>query len=150
MFYMVISALAGVSIVVARIINAALASRIGTLQSTFFNYITGLTFSFVFLLISREALNSPVTRLGAIPLWAYTGGLLGVMVIILSNFTTPRVPAFYLTLLIFIGQLFAGILIDYFISGDISAGKIIGGILVLAGLAYNLLLDRKRETEMVT
>lgn len=150
MFYMVISALAGVSIVVARIINAALASRIGTLQSTFFNYTTGLTFSFVFLLISREALNSPVTKLGAIPLWAYTGGLLGVMVIILSNFTTPRVPAFYLTLLIFIGQLFAGILIDYFISGDISAGKIIGGILVLAGLTYNLLLDRKRETEMVT
>lgn len=150
MFYMVISVLAGVSIVVARIINSLLASRIGTLQSTFFNYITGLSVSFVFLMISRELANLPAAKYGTIPLWAYTGGLLGVIVIILSNFTTPKVSAFYLTLLIFIGQLFAGILIDYLISGDISIGKITGGILVLTGLTYNLLLDKKRENQYVT
>ena len=150
MFYMVISVLAGVSIVVARIINSALASRIGTLQSTFFNYITGLSVSFVFLVISRELANLPAAKYGTIPLWAYAGGLLGVIVIILSNFTTPKVSAFYLTLLIFIGQLFAGILIDYLISGDISIGKITGGILVLAGLTYNLLLDKKRENQSAT
>ncbi len=45
--YFFISILAGVSIVVARIINSNLAEKIGIFQGTFFNYITGLLFSFI-------------------------------------------------------------------------------------------------------
>jgi transporter family-2 protein len=52
--------------------------------------------------------------------------------------------AFYLTLFIFIGQLFVGIIIDYFTLKELSLGKIAGGLLVLFGLSYNLLLDKKQ------
>ena len=44
MLYICIAILAGVSIVVARIINANLAKEIGNWEGTFFNYITGLFF----------------------------------------------------------------------------------------------------------
>lgn len=146
MVYILISILAGVSIVVARILNYNLAERIGIFQGTFFNYVTGLSFSLIILLISNETqilLNANIQR---IPLWAYTGGAVGVIVVAMSSYITPKMSAFYLTLFVFIGQLLAGVIIDYFSSGTLSFGKIAGGLLVLAGLTYNLILDRYRET----
>ncbi|EEM04957.1 hypothetical protein bmyco0002_26140 [Bacillus pseudomycoides] len=46
MLYICIAILAGISIVVARIINANLAAKIGIFQGTFVNYITGFVFFF--------------------------------------------------------------------------------------------------------
>ncbi|MDR4326973.1 hypothetical protein CN568_06110 [Bacillus pseudomycoides] len=145
MLYICIAILAGISIVVARIINANLAAKIGIFQGTFVNYITGLFFSFLFLLFSNESLHVSATTLHSIPFVVYLGGLVGVIVIVLSNYITPKISSFYLTLLIFVGQLFMGVIIDFFTSNDVSIGKIIGGFLVLLGLTYNLILDKTYE-----
>lgn len=142
MLYIFISILAGVSIVIARIINSNLAERIGIFQGTFFNYVVGLLFSVIFLFFSNEAMNISKLNLSSIPWWAYTGGLAGVAVVGLSSYITPKISAFYLTLLMFIGQLFVGVVIDYFTIGELSIGKLIGGLLVLAGFAYNLNVDK--------
>ncbi|QAT41235.1 DMT family transporter [Clostridium sp. JN-9] len=143
MLYIVISILAGVSVVVSRIINSNLAKEIGIFQSTFYNYIVGLFFSVIFFILSREKINLSDIKSGDVPFWAYLGGVAGVLLIVLSNYITPRISSFYLTLLIFVGQLFTGIIIDYFVKGNISSGKLIGGLLVLAGLIYNLVIDKK-------
>lgn len=145
MFYILISVLAGVSVVVSRIINSNLAKIIGIFQGTFLNYVIGLIFSLMFLFISKETIQISNLQSKSIPLWAYLGGLLGVLVIVLSSYVTPKIFAFYLTLLIFIGQLFFGVIIDFFTLEKLSLGKIIGGILVLCGLSYNLMLDKKRN-----
>ena len=145
MFYIFISILAGVCIVVSRIINSNLAKKIGIFQSTFFNYVVGLLFSSIFLVFSTEATSIFSISPKAVHLTAYLGGLLGVLVVVLSNYITPRISAFYLTLFIFIGQLFVGIAIDYFSLNILSIGKVVGGILVLAGLAYNLIIDKNKE-----
>ncbi len=143
--YIMISILGGVSIVVSRIINSNLAEKIGVFQGTFFNFITGLIFSYIFLFAGSQKLAVPISKMKTIPPWAFWGGLLGVIVIALSNYITPKISAFYLTLLVFIGQLFTGIFIDYLTIGELSPGKIIGGILVLAGLGYNLLVDKNSD-----
>lgn len=147
MLFVFISVLAGVSIVVARIINSNLAEKIGIFQGTLINYIVGLFFSFIFLLLSGELSNVSALRLQSIPLWAYLGGLTGVVVVVLSSYITPRMSAFYLTLLVFIGQLFVGIIVDYFTLNKLSIGKLIGGLLVLFGLSYNLLIDKSVGAE---
>ncbi|MEJ9112068.1 DMT family transporter [Bacillus paramobilis] len=146
MLYVTIAILAGVSIVVARIINANLAAKIGNWEGTFFNYITGLFFSTLFLIFSSDSLYIPMQTLQSIPIAVYLGGLVGVIVISLSNYITPKISAFYLTLLIFIGQLFAGTIIDFILSHELSMGKVVGGIFVLIGLTYNLLVDRPVKT----
>ncbi|WP_369900144.1 DMT family transporter [Bacillus manliponensis] len=142
MFSICIAILAGVSIVVSRIINANLAKKIGTFQGTFFNYVTGLLVSILFLFFSSESLSLSTTTLQSIPFAAYLGGLVGVIVIVASNYITPKISSFYLTLFIFVGQLFMGVVIDFFTLHDISIGKVVGGLLVLLGLTYNLMLDR--------
>ncbi|MEG2935010.1 MAG: DMT family transporter [Clostridium sp.] len=144
-----LSFIAGVSIVVARIINANLGDKIGVLSSTFFNYVTGLFFSFIILLFTSEMALIPGLSLSKVPLIGYLGGIVGVIVVSLSSYVAPRISAFYMTLFCFIGQLFVGIIIDYINFGTLSFGKILGGFLVLAGLIFNLNLDKKSSTEQI-
>ena len=135
---------AGIVVVFARSINANLARKIGLNSSTFFNFIVGLIVSFIVLILLGDGLGSySKVDIGVIPSWAYIGSVLGVGVVFLSNYTAMRISAFYLTLLIFIGQLFSGVLIDFVILDSLSIGKILGGLLVLIGLSYNLLLDKR-------
>lgn len=141
MIYILAAIASGVSIVIARIINSNLACEIGTFEGTFYNYIVGLLFSIIFLFISSESFNLSYKILGSIPYWTFLGGLIGVIVVAASNIVTPKISSFYLTLITFIGQLFTGMIIDYYNLNLISKGKIIGGLLVVAGLTYNLFID---------
>lgn len=138
-----LSFLAGVTIVVSRILNAQLGDKIGILSSTFFNYIVGLSLSLILLLCSNEATLITSMPYKTVPLWGYLGGLLGVIVVSLSSFTTPKTSILYFSLFCFIGQLFIGIIIDFVTLGVMSPGKLLGGLLVLAGLSFNLIIDSK-------
>ena len=149
LIYLVISTIAGVTVVIGRIINSNLATKIGTFQGTFINYIVGLSVSFLFLFLSNEKTTISFTNMKGIPLWAYLGGLAGVIIIVLSNYLTPKISSFYFTLLVFIGQLFIGIIIDYFTFHDLSIGKLIGGLFVLIGLTYNLWIDKKQGPKLL-
>lgn len=142
--YMLLSILGGASVVLGRMINAKLSKKIGTLQSTLINYIVGLSFTIIIFFVTQDKFKMGLSSFETIPLWAYLGGLMGVIIIMTSNYVTPRISAFYITLLVFIGQLFLGTLIDFFIFKELSLTKAIGGILVLAGLTYNLWIDQKK------
>lgn len=148
-FSLILAFIAGVSIVVARIINANLGDKIGVFSSTFFNYVVGLVLSIIILLFTKEVTSLPHLSLSKVPFLGYWGGFLGVMVVSLSSFVAPRISTFYMTLFCFLGQLFVGIIIDYITFGTLSLGKIIGGILVLLGLIYNLFIDKKASTPYV-
>lgn len=134
--YILIGILAGVSIVISRITNAALSDRIGLYQSTCYNYITGLSLSLLVLLILNEPwpVSEGQAIFSGVNIFAYFGGLLGLATIVLSNITVPKLPAFTLSLLIFISQLFTGILLDYFLYDTMSIGKLVGGVFLAAGL----------------
>lgn len=144
-FYMFLSILGGASVVLGRMINAKLSVKIGTLQSTLINYIVGLSFTVIIFFITGDTFKIGLDGITTIPFWAYLGGLMGVIIIMTSNYITPRISAFYLTLLVFIGQLFLGTILDYFIFHELSYTKGVGGLLVLTGLSYNLWIDQKRQ-----
>lgn len=69
-----------------------------------------------------------------IPPWALTGGLLGIMVILLSNHALPRITAFEMTILVFIGQMLTGLGIDYLNGDALDPLQIVGYLIVLLGL----------------
>jgi transporter family-2 protein len=150
MFYIIISFLAGITTVVSRIINSNLAKKIGIFQGTFFNYVVGLFFASLFFLLSSESFSLSSLSLSSVPFWAYLGGITGVLVVVLSSYITPRISSFYLTLLIFVGQLFMGIIIDFVSINKLSPGKVIGGVFVLIGFAYNLLIDKRQKESDIT
>ena len=111
-------------------------------QSTFFNYIFGLVGSVLILLISGETFKLFSSSTYTAPWYIYAGGLLGVIVVTLLSFLSSKVSSFYLTLLLFIGQLFTGVIIDGLSTGQISIYQVVGGLLVVIGLSYNLYIDK--------
>lgn len=143
MLYAICAILMGVCIVLSRIYNFKLSTQIGIMGSTFFNYLVGLIFSTIFLLISHEKIITNVTLFKSIPWWAYLGGLVGIFVVAMQSYSSKKLSAFYLTIFIFIGQLSIGMLIDYITKHELSIGKIIGCILVIIGMIYNVYLDTK-------
>lgn len=148
MLYIIVALLGGSSIVISRIFSARLGAEIGLVESSFFNYFFGLTGSILLGLSTGEIFQiASGISTGSIPLWAYLGGLIGLCVVLLSNALTPKMSNLYMTLFVFLGQLGSGLVIDFMRLGQLPIGKIIGGLLVLSGLCYNLYLDQKTSVK---
>lgn len=153
MLFIILSILSGVTCVLSRVINFALSEKIGAYQSTFFNFLTGLLGSVVIFIVSNETFHFFDVTAYSGAWWIYTGGLVGVIGVTLQNVLSGKISSFYLTLFLFIGQLFAGMIIDYFAKNATSPFQFIGGVLVLIGLSYNLWIDKKdqeADTKTVT
>lgn len=137
-----VSLLSGVTIIVSRMVNARLGESAGVRVSTFYNYAVGLALSLVLLpLLGR---SEPMLG-GLLPpgsFYSCLGGAFGVTVVLLSNITVTKISSFYMTLLLFLGQVFSGTALDALLTGVFSPRIFQGGLLVAGGLALNLLFDR--------
>lgn len=68
---------------------------------------------------------------------------MGVLTTWIFNLIVPRVPAVYVVILRFVGQMLASAVIDYVYLDVFSKGKVIGGLLFLLGLLLNARADGK-------
>ena len=141
-----LSFVAGLLVLLARTLNANLSEVTSVRTSTFYNYVFGLIGAFIaLLLIGRGDVTSVSFDLfTSVNHWyLYLGGIVGVGFISIGNFLVKKLTAFYLTLLVFIGQIFAGIIIDVILTGEFAMLNLIGGTLVALGLCVDLILDYK-------
>lgn len=145
--YILLALLSGVSIVISRMLNAKLSAEQTLYQGTLWNYITGLLGSVILLLIVREPFQFSMDFPGIRPYIMFFGGALGVMTVTINSYITPRLSAFYLTIIIFISQLFSGLLLDYFLYQEFSFGKLAGGIFVMIGLIIYSMEPSGKEAE---
>ncbi|NLI53289.1 MAG: DMT family transporter [Clostridiales bacterium] len=138
----------GMSLVVSRSYNARLADNTSVYISTFFNYVFGLLTAIpVFLFFGvKEPILLGFTL--APHWWTYLGGAIGVITVWLSNVVVVKIPQLYVTLLMFVGQVFTGVLLDALLDGAFSMANIAGGALVALGLALNLLLERRSSRRL--
>jgi transporter family-2 protein len=138
---MVVAFISGVVPGVSFILNSELGRRKGLLRSTRVNYITGLATTLLLVAIVRPPVGEAARAvMAAGPVLALGGGLMGVAVVTSMNFVFPRMPAFSATLLLFSGQALAGVVIDAVAQGAFDVRKLVGTLVLLAGLAVNGLL----------
>ena len=71
------------------------------------------------------------------PFLAAGGASLGVMVVLSMNLVFARLSAFRATLLLFSGQALSGVVMDAVVSGAFDPRKLVGTIVVVAGLALD-------------
>lgn len=133
--------LSGGTIVLNRTLNAEAGTRLGVAQSTVFNYITGLCTSLLVLLAVREPLVWPMPGVW----FLYTGGLMGVCVVMLSNYAAPHMSVFLMTLLVFVSQFAAALAIDALAGLALSPLKALGGLFVLGGLVLYVVGERRDQ-----
>ena len=138
---------AGVTSVVARTLNGKLADLTSVGVSTFYNYFVGLGAAIIAFLVlgGGEAIyyGFVVSTNWSI----YLGGAVGVVFIAISNYIVTKISAFSLSLFLFVGQVFSGILIDGLVLGEFSVRVLIGGILVAVGMCVDLFSGKKARAE---
>lgn len=136
----ILSLATGVSIVLSRFVNAMLAERTNVLVSTWYNFMVGFVVTTVVWGFAYfVGASGPITLEISPKLWIYTGGLLGICGVALSSLCAKKIPALILTLIMFVGQLFAGILLDYVLLRVLSIPTLIGGILTTIGLVISVI-----------
>ena len=139
MVAVILSLVAGITIVLSRTVNARLSAHTSPLIGSFFNHLVGLPVCILLFLGLQRPLLHVTTS--AQP-WMYLGGVLGVVTVLLLNITVPRVSAFRLTLLSFTGQVFTGIILDITLGKEYSNSTFVGGLVIAGGLLLNMALDR--------
>ncbi len=134
----------GVTLVVSRMINAELATDTGALSGAFINHLTGLPVALLALFVLGGEEFVVATPLNSVPWWVYFGGVLGIAVIAVNNVTVPRISAMQGTLLLFVGQMAAGTVIDIINSAALSPRLLIGTVIVTIGVCLNMALGDKK------
>ena len=142
MISIIFSILSGVTIVLSRSVNGLLSKKMGAYQGTFYNYFTGFMTSLILMLVLMivgvQHINISLDKTN---LMMYLGGIIGVFNILIL--IVPRISPVILTLLSFIGQLVSGMMIDAFVYNMFSISKILGCLIVIAGLVIYQLSEEK-------
>ncbi len=124
---------AGFTITLSIIQNGRLSSKIGLKNTTLLNFITGLFGSLLLFVFSNEAL-SIYGNYRDVPLLGYIGGILGVTVVMLSSYVINKISVIAATMLIYIGQLSMGFLIDYLRGVSLPPLKLLGFAFIIVGI----------------
>lgn len=143
MLMILLAVLGGVLTTLSMVVSSTLGKRIGLIQSTIIHYIGGLVGG-IFILIGLGSATTPsIMEMSNIPIYIFLGGIIGVMVVYISNVVIPKIPVVYSTLLMFSGQMICAIIIDAIVIGDFPILKLVGAIIVVLGIFYNSRVDAK-------
>lgn len=143
MIYSLLALISGGTVATSILLNARLGAVKGLYKGVFVNYLMGVIVSIPIILIFN-GFKLPSVEFSWPMIFALSGGAIGYVVVSLNNHITPKIGILYVTILLFIGQLGTGVIIDAFREGSVSPGKITGGILIIAGLAYLLYVEKKQ------
>ncbi|GKU25005.1 DMT family transporter [Clostridium folliculivorans] len=140
--YVFLAFLIGINIVVNMMINGKLSQKEGMINGVVINYLMATLSSVILCTFMISSIPS-YKLIRSVPLPYFIGGFIGVLTTYIFNVLVPKVPAVYVVILRFIGQMFASAIIDYIYLDVFSKGKVIGGVLFLIGLILNARADTK-------
>lgn len=138
-FLYVLALAAGVSVAVQQVLNGALRTALGSpAWAGFVSYVAGLLTMIVVLFVLGERLPS-WKAVADTPWWAWSGGVLGGVFILLMILLLPSLGAATLIALVVAGQMAIAITLDHFgafglASHPVSISRLAGAALLIAGV----------------
>ena len=139
--------IAGGMVVLSMVMNARIARSLGVFQGALINFGVGLLTSALLLAVFFAADFLPAFGAqgssAAPPWYAYSGALLGIAIVASCNVVIPRISVVYSAVLIFLGQILTGLLLDTLMAGRFDTHKALGALLVAGGLLVNALIDAR-------
>jgi transporter family-2 protein len=130
----------GITIIISRMMLARLSEKLGNHSSTLINYVFGILVLFILYPFIGNGFD--MKSMKDINTLHYLGGALGVLTIMISNFIAPKLSALKMTVMIFLGQIGMGLIIDSLMGENIGTLKLVGALFVFCGLLLNIYLDK--------
>ena len=142
--YILIAFAAGAITITQMILNSTFAIYKGPMKASQWTYIAGMSAAVPFYFLTRpSATIEGFARLPGVPfIQIIAGGVLSVTVLISTAFVIVKLPAIYSALLLSASQILASVAIDAFFLKIFSPNLLFGALLMLLGMAGNLLADR--------
>lgn len=130
--------ISGVTVVLSRSVNTQLSKKIGAMQGALVNHVVGLIVSILIIFFVNVetvpfTLNNPLM---------YFGGVLGVIIVYLSNVIVPKVSSFNLTVLSFVGQVLMGLMLDVILTQSYSIPSLKAAFIIATGIFLTILTER--------
>lgn len=135
----------GFLIVFSALVNGQLAQSVGMARGVQMNFLVGSLTALV-MSIAFGMGSDGVPNFSQVPSIFLLGSLFALGVLFLMNTIVPKISAFYIVLLPFVGQMLVSGCIDYFYLNYLSKGKIIGALLILIGIMCNAIIERTSVT----
>ena len=131
--------------IINKMVNLQAKLKLGTASGTLINYLEATILSILIVIIMGNSQLINFSYLKTIPPIYFFGGLFGLfsMVFILIGMEKSQIS--YSTIIVLIGQLGAGLFIDFVMTQKIVPAKIFGILLVIAGVAIDKHLSRGTE-----
>lgn len=142
--------LSGICIVLSRTINARLTEESNLIIGTCYHFFFGLlAASVLFVLLGDHEVSYPTFGIDPFSSnwYIYLGGIVGVFVILVSNIVVSKISSIHMTMLLFIGQVLAGLSIDFHITSAFSVELLIGVLIVSIGLFINIGWNQKNQQQ---
>ena len=119
-------------------INSRLGRSVGTAQAATFSFLVGTVLLLAIAAFWSGGLGA-LGNLGKAPWWAFVGGLLGAVYVIVALVAVRTLGASGLTAVVIAGQLIISVVIDRLgllgvARQQIGAGRILGLVLLVAGV----------------
>ena len=130
---------AGISVATQQVLNGSLRTSLNSPSwAGFVSYLGGLVTMVVVLLAMREPIPS-WKLVTATPWWAWSGGILGGVFILLVILLLPSLGAATLLALVVAGQMSAAVIMDHFgafglAQHSVSVSRLIGVALIIGGV----------------
>jgi bacterial/archaeal transporter family-2 protein len=131
---------AGILIPIQTALNAQLGRTAGhPVITTLLVFLVGSVACLAALLVMRPATPS-LAQFGQTPIWAWGGGLIAMLYVILLVTLAPRLGVGLTTALVLVGQLLAALALDHFGAlgnpqHSLNTMRLIGLVLMIAGVA---------------
>lgn len=130
---------AGVVLIVQVGVNTTLRNALGApVTAALVSFLVGSVGLIVFLWLTRATWPARA-QWGAIPWWAWFGGILGAFYVVSTIIAGPRLGAAALLALIVLGQLVTSLLVDHFgwlgfPQHSVTALRLLGALLLFGGV----------------
>jgi bacterial/archaeal transporter family-2 protein len=138
-----IAVLNGIINILNKMINLQAKLKLGTANGTLINYLEGTVISLLIIFLMGASKMTDFSYLRTIPTLYFFGGLFGLLSMVLILIGMAKNQISYSTIIVLIGQLGAGLLIDSIVTRKIVPIKIIGIVLVIMGVVIDKYLSRK-------
>ncbi|WP_312693399.1 DMT family transporter [Caproiciproducens sp.] len=143
LFFAILATVNGIINIINKMINLQAKLRLGMANGTLINYMEASVISVLLIAFTGSTKLADLSYLTEIPFLYFGGGIFGLfsMIFILRGMAATKI--IYSTVIVLIGQLGTGFLIDTMIARQISPLKILGILLVITGVLLDKSLSNR-------
>ncbi len=133
----------GIINIINKMINLQAKLKLGMANGTLINYLEGTFISLLVIIIMGKSRLTNPEYLKSIPFLCFLGGFFGLLSMILILLGMSKNQISYSTIIVLVGQLGAGLLIDSIVTLKVAPLKIAGILLVILGVVLDKYLFGK-------